>query len=162
MVGKIYHYITKIIGKNIQITGKKGWKLVVKECRQLVGYYERRVGEPFCHQGEVPIVTWKFQEEAYVMLSLWQCINWKFSWHDSIRLLDEFFIKQSSSPKQKYVLNIEELCAFLGNFLILLEQWFCRTRVNSCVERVIVLFPDKIKFSYSISAMWLFWLFNLF
>ena len=56
------------------------------------------------------------------------------------------FHKPSSCPKI-YVLNTDEnlLNTFLGNFLVLLEQQFCRTLVSSCFKGAVNLFSRSNK-----------------
>ena len=108
--------------------------------------------ESSCHQGKDLIITQLSTENVSGnMLWHWPCFTWKLLlipysilFHKIFKLI---FHKQSSCPK-KYVLNTDEnlLNTFLGNFLVLLQQQFCRTRVSSCFKWAINLFSRSNKF----------------
>ena len=57
------------------------------------------------------------------------------------KILKLIFHKQPSCHKKNMYFEENKLDTFLENFLILLKQRVCRTRVNSCVECAINLFP---------------------
>ena len=107
--------------------------------------------ESSCHQGKDLIITQLSRENVSGnMLWHWPCFTWKLFlipypiwFHKIFRLI---FHKQSSCPK-KYVLNTDEnlLNTFLGNFLVLLEQLFCRTLVSSCFKGAVNLFSRSSK-----------------
>ena len=107
--------------------------------------------ESSCHQGKDLIITQLSTENVSGnMLWHWPCFTWKLLlipysilFHKIFKLI---FHKQSSCPK-KYVLNTDAnlLNTFLGNFLVLLEQQFCRTLVSSCFKGAVNLFSRSNK-----------------
>ena len=82
------------------------------------------------------------QSMLYVILhTLW--------FHKSFKLI---FPKSSSSYKTMYTEHWRKLAwaTFLGNFPILLVQWFCGALMNSCLLGYVTVFPAILAFYFDL------------
>ena len=117
-----------------------------------------------CHQGEGLISTYSFQEKIFRGIGCYQVDHRSresSSWHSPTKLLNQFFI--SSHHVLKFMCwtlkKATQIDSFLGNFLILIGERLCRTRVTVVLNVLFIYFQGTIKFSHNIWLIWLFWVF---